>query len=151
MNPETAPETFRTTGVEPPSLLTFGKESDCSAFADPSSLWISIHESSISRCLFYGNAGALTAPSSRFCRALPPVKKRAQNLPPIQKASGERSLCVVFIHPHRSCISVYVHGAIFAMSRQLFENKPTFRAALAECAEKLKAYLDVPLFDVLFP
>lgn len=44
------------------------------------------------------------------------------------------------------------HGAQYLqMSRQLFETQPTFRAALTECAELLKAYIDIPLFDVLFP
>jgi len=44
------------------------------------------------------------------------------------------------------------HGSQYLqMSRQLFETQPTFRAALTECADLLKAYLDIPLFDVLFP
>lgn len=43
------------------------------------------------------------------------------------------------------------HGSQYLqMSRQLFETQPTYRAALAECAEILKEYLDVPLFEVLF-
>ena len=44
------------------------------------------------------------------------------------------------------------HGAQYLqMSRQLFETQPTFRAALTECAELLKGYIDVSPFDVLFP
>ena len=44
------------------------------------------------------------------------------------------------------------HGAQhLQMSRQLFETQPTFRAALTECAELLKTYIDIPLFDILFP
>jgi acyl transferase domain-containing protein len=44
------------------------------------------------------------------------------------------------------------HGSQYLqMSRQLFETQPTYRTALTECAELLKEYLDVPMFDILFP
>ncbi len=44
------------------------------------------------------------------------------------------------------------HGSQYVqMSRQLYETQPTYRTALTECAEILKSYLDVPLFDILFP
>ncbi|MGZ9234786.1 MAG: type I polyketide synthase, partial [Anaerolineales bacterium] len=44
------------------------------------------------------------------------------------------------------------HGAQhLQMSRQLFDTQPTYRSALTECAERLKAHLDIPLFEVLFP
>ncbi|MCB0167234.1 MAG: amino acid adenylation domain-containing protein, partial [Anaerolineae bacterium] len=37
------------------------------------------------------------------------------------------------------------------MGRELYETHPTFRQALDRCAQILKAYLDVPLLDILFP
>ncbi len=44
------------------------------------------------------------------------------------------------------------HGSQYIqMSRQLFETQLTYRAALEECAELLKDYIDVSLFDILFP
>lgn len=44
------------------------------------------------------------------------------------------------------------HGSQYIqMSRQLFETQPTYRAALMDCAEILKEYLDIPLLDILFP
>ncbi len=44
------------------------------------------------------------------------------------------------------------HGSQYLqMSRQLFETAPRYREALTECAEILKDYLDVPLFEILFP
>ncbi|MBZ0285293.1 MAG: acyltransferase domain-containing protein [Anaerolineae bacterium] len=44
------------------------------------------------------------------------------------------------------------HGAQYAgMGRTLYEAQPVFRAAIDECAEILKAYLEYPLYAVLFP
>ncbi len=37
------------------------------------------------------------------------------------------------------------------MGRQLYETQPSFRKTLNHCSEILQAYLDQPLFDVLFP
>lgn len=44
------------------------------------------------------------------------------------------------------------HGSQYLqMSQQLFETQPTYRAALTECAEILKEYIDISLFDIIFP
>jgi len=44
------------------------------------------------------------------------------------------------------------HGAQYVqMGRQLYETQPVFRAALLECTEILKSFLDVSLLDILFP
>lgn len=44
------------------------------------------------------------------------------------------------------------HGSQYEqMSRQLFDTHTTFRASLTECEGILKEYLDVSLFDILFP
>ncbi|TRW90769.1 non-ribosomal peptide synthetase/type I polyketide synthase [Candidatus Methylobacter oryzae] len=37
------------------------------------------------------------------------------------------------------------------MGRQLFETQPTFRRALCRCDEILRAYLDIPLLEILYP
>lgn len=44
------------------------------------------------------------------------------------------------------------HGSQYLqMSRQLYETQPTYRTALTDCAEILKGYIDISLFDILFP
>ncbi len=60
----------------------------------------------------------------------------------LQDNSGAKKLAFVFAG--FGC--QYAH-----MGHQLYQNQPTFRNAIARCAEILTSYLDVPLLEILYP
>lgn len=68
-----------------------------------------------------------------------------------QEMSGVVYRSLVDTRPPEIALLFTGHGAQYkGMGRVLYETQPTFRAAIDECAELLRAYYDVPLHRILF-